>query len=178
MNKLVINTMAGLVLSLVAVILSLLAAEGATRLYDSYFAKSRVSQAEYDWGSRLEGYSIEKRPGVFRILVLGDSIAYGQGVKRTKTFSKQLENLLNENSGGERFEVINTGFCGIDTSKELRILLNTNPVPITPESIWTDYPGLAYQPDLILLQYTVENDAEYYGPGAREPHPPIDGGTG
>lgn len=160
-------------MSLVAVILFLLAAEGATRLYDSYFAKSRVSQAEYDWGSRLEGYSIEKKPGVFRILVLGDSIAYGQGVKRTETFSKQLENLLNGKYGGKQFEVINTGFCGIDTTQELGILLNNGPDPVNrPELPGQGYQGLAYKPDLILLQYTVQNDAEYYGPGGRELHPP------
>lgn len=160
-------------MSLVAVILFLLAAEGATRVYDGYIAVNKVSQAEYDWSSRLEGYTIEKPAGVYRILVLGDSIAYGQGVKRNETFSKGLEDLLSRNINGRRFEVINTGFCGIDTMQELGILLDKGPDPIyRPELPGEGYQGLAYKPDLILLQYTVQNDAEYYGPGAHELHPP------
>lgn len=83
-------------------------------MHDSFISKHKISALDYDWSSRLEGYSIEKPDGIFRILVLADSIAYGQGVKRNETFSKQIENLLNGDSKKKKFEVVNTGFCGID----------------------------------------------------------------
>lgn len=175
--KILKNMVIGLLLALISISMFLMAAEGVTRLYDGYISRHKIAQTEYDWRSRLADYTIEKKAGVFRILVLGDSISYGQGVKKTETFSKQLENMLNERivrAGGEkRFEVINTGFCGIDTTDELSILLNMNKnVVLTDKSLWMDYPGMAYKPDLILLQYSVQNDAQYYGPDAAELHTP------
>lgn len=81
--------------------------------------------------------------------------------------------MLNGDAKIGKFEVINTGFCGIDTTKELYILLNKNKdVVLTDQSLWMDYPGMAYEPDLILLQYSVQNDAEYYGSDAPELYPP------
>lgn len=166
------NFIIALLISALSVGFFFLAAEVMTRLYDSYLAKTKVSQAEYDWSSRLEGYSINKKEGIFRILVLGDSTAYGQGVKRTETFSKRLEEMLN-NDGKGRFEVINSGFCGIDTMQELEILLNNGPDKINrPELPGEGYQGMAYRPDMILLQYTVGNDAQWYGPGGLELYPP------
>lgn len=168
-----INILIGIMLTSLSIIFFFLFAEGVTRAYDGYLAKEKVTQSEYDWSSRLAGYAIEKKPDVFRILVLGDSIAYGQGVQKNDTFSKKLEGMLNDDAEAGKVEVINTGFCGIDTTKELSILLNQKKdVVLTDKSLWMDYPGMAYKPDLILLQYTVQNDAEYYGSDAAELHPP------
>jgi GDSL-like Lipase/Acylhydrolase family len=54
-----------------------------------------------------------KRPGVKRVLVLGDSFAEGQGVKEADTLPRVLERLLDEQDPG-RWEVRNCGRRGAD----------------------------------------------------------------
>jgi len=49
-----------------------------------------------------------KRPGVFRVAVLGDSFTEGQGVEEPDTYPRVLEKLLNAAEPG-RFEVLNFG---------------------------------------------------------------------
>jgi len=55
----------------------------------------------------------ERRPGVPRIFVLGDSVTFGTGVAPTRTYSARLEALLAERLGGP-VEVINAGVPGYD----------------------------------------------------------------
>lgn len=147
-------------MAIISISIFLLSAEGITRLYDKYLSAQKIAVSIDDGGSRLAGYAIEKKPDIFRVLVLGDSVAYGQGVKKSETFSKRLEEMLNGDNKNDRFEVINTGFCGIDTTQELGILLNEGPDPIyRPELPGEGYQGLAYKPDMVILQYTISNDA-------------------
>jgi hypothetical protein len=54
-----------------------------------------------------------KRPGVRRVMVLGDSFTEGQGVKEEDTTVRVLESLLNRSDPG-RWEVLNCGRRGID----------------------------------------------------------------
>jgi hypothetical protein len=54
-----------------------------------------------------------KRPGVLRVMVLGDSFTEGQGVKEPDTYVRVLERLLN-GAGPPRFEVLNCGRRGAD----------------------------------------------------------------
>jgi lysophospholipase L1-like esterase len=98
-------------------------------------------------GYRDREYAFQKPEGAYRILVLGDSVAFGDGVPVEETFSDQLENLLNrapELAGRRPIEVINTGIRGYNTYQELLLLKEE---------------GLRYNPDLVLLCY-VGNDAE------------------
>lgn len=80
-------------------------------------------------------YEIPKPPGVFRIIVLGDSVALGHGVEDDETFSAKLESRLSQ---GHRVEVINMGVSGFGTAEELIQLRSV---------------GLRYQPDLVILGY-------------------------
>jgi hypothetical protein len=80
-----------------------------------------------------------KQHGVRRVLVLGDSYTWGDGVNLDETYVKQLEKLLNARCGRARspmYEVINAG------------------VPEWgPAQMWLylkDY-GVRFQPDLVLL---------------------------
>lgn len=83
-----------------------------------------------------------KRPDTFRILVLGDSIAWGYGVGFEDSFPRQLEEMLNENLDAN-FEVINAAVPGYGTDQELDLLKKL---------------GLDYQLDLIIVGLFVEND--------------------
>jgi len=58
-----------------------------------------------------------KPPGVYRILVLGDSVTYGVGVRPEETFPKRLEALLSPRDG-RRVEVMNAGVSGYTAYNE------------------------------------------------------------
>ncbi len=94
----------------------------------------------------LRGPEIEpaKPAGTFRILVLGDSVAFGWGVDDDVTFLRRWEAELNGRGDGRRYEVVNTGHPMYDTTQEAALLREE---------------GLALRPDLVLLVYVV-NDVE------------------
>jgi lysophospholipase L1-like esterase len=146
--------LANVALLLASVFLVLLVCEVLVR-----FAMPTLKPSnQYDWSARHKGYSLARSPNTFRIVVLGDSYTYGQGVERDKTFPAQLEKLLNNMGSGVRFEVINLGFCGLNTMIEKQILVEygINPDTWAPDS---NYRGLAYQPDLVLLEYTLNDSS-------------------
>src|SRR5437870_9405759 len=60
------------------------------------------------YGLRNEEFSQIPRAGTRRILCLGDSLTFGNGVALDKTYPKQLEAMLNLPGSG-RYEVINAG---------------------------------------------------------------------
>lgn len=66
-------------------------------------------------GIRDGGYGEQSQKGVYRILALGDSQTFGNGLELNNTWPKQLEKLLNDASIGIRYEVINSGLHGSDT---------------------------------------------------------------
>lgn len=67
---------------------------------------------------RDRDFTIEKKEGITRIGVLGDSLAFGAGIKNVSNrFSNLLEQKLKE--AGKNVEVYNLGVPGIDTHAEL-----------------------------------------------------------
>jgi N-acetylglucosaminyldiphosphoundecaprenol N-acetyl-beta-D-mannosaminyltransferase len=78
------------------------------------------------------------RPGVRRILALGDSFTMGYSVAQERTWVRRLEAQL-----GERFEVINAGVPGYSTWQELAYL---------------EEEGLALAPEVVLLGFFLGND--------------------
>jgi len=87
-------------------------------------------------GFRDRDYSLKKPSKTFRILGLGDSIAYGMDIPFQDRFLKILEKKLNQNRNGKNFEVINAAVCGYNITQYYHLLRDR---------------GLAYQPDLILI---------------------------
>ncbi len=87
-------------------------------------------------GARREG-------GPFRVLVLGDSVAFGWGVDDGLTFLRRFEADWNSKRD-QKIEVCNAGHLVYDTTQQLALLREQ---------------GLALQPDLVLLVYVV-NDIE------------------
>ncbi len=93
-------------------------------------------------GLRDTEHPYAKPEGVRRILVLGDSFAWGYGVADDEIFTSVLERLLAEREG-TRWEVINTGVSGWSTDQQYLFLREE---------------GLKYSPDLVLLAFCAAND--------------------
>jgi lysophospholipase L1-like esterase len=97
-------------------------------------------------GLRDREYTVAKPPGVYRIMMLGDSTTFGWGVRHEDTAAKFLERKLNGHlpPGYNKVEVINTGVGNYDTVQEVTYY----------ETI-----GYKYQPDLVVLVFFI-NDPE------------------
>lgn len=94
-------------------------------------------------GWRDDEYPVERTAGVSRIMMLGDSLAFGWGAPPEDVTSYRLEKLLNE--GSERkYEVLNTGIGNTNTAMQTALFLNK---------------GYRYKPDIVVLNYFI-NDAE------------------
>jgi lysophospholipase L1-like esterase len=90
-------------------------------------------------GYRDKKYSYKKPDGIFRILVLGDSQTFGQGLKKLEdTWHKKLEVLMNKDLKSPKFEIITLSGKGWNTDTQLYELFNN---------------GFRYNPDLILLGF-------------------------
>lgn len=86
-------------------------------------------------------YPLTPEPGVFRILVVGDSFSWAGG--REGNYTAMLESFFERHFGSHRVDVINSGYPGTHTGEQLAMLRKY---------------GLAYQPDLVLLGFFVGND--------------------
>jgi lysophospholipase L1-like esterase len=80
-------------------------------------------------GLRDRGHSYQRQDESERILVLGDSFAWGYGVEESERFSELLEADLS-------VEVINAGVSGYSTDQEL---------------LWYRNEGIKYQTDLVIV---------------------------
>lgn len=99
-------------------------------------------------GYRDYEYSAEKDKGVFRVVVIGDSVAAGYGVTLEDSFAKQLEAELNRVAQGERrAEVIGLAQHGYSTSQELLVL---------------EHEALGYEPDVVIWSYVLNDPAHPY----------------
>jgi lysophospholipase L1-like esterase len=97
-------------------------------------------------GCRGASFEQDKPRGHFRVLGIGDSYTFGEGVKDDETFLALLEGLLKKGAVGpeaSRPEVINCGVSGYNTSEEVLMLERRH---------------LDFQPDLVLLTFVI-NDA-------------------
>lgn len=73
------------------------------------------------YGLRDGEFSLEPKANTFRILCLGDSLTFGDGVRSEDTYPKQLEALLNADRP-RTYEVINGGVSAYDTWQEISYL--------------------------------------------------------
>jgi hypothetical protein len=69
-------------------------------------------------GLRDDPVAVPKQGGVWRSIVLGDSVAYGVGVPSDRTFPNRLEQLLRRTE--PTAEVVNAGVQGYTTYSELK----------------------------------------------------------
>ena len=80
-------------------------------------------------GLRDRQHSYERPDDIERVLVIGDSFAWGYGVEESERFSQLLEKSLD-------VEVINAGVSGYSTDQEL---------------LWYKNEGIKYETDLVVL---------------------------
>jgi len=85
-------------------------------------------------GLRDREFAIPKPAGVKRVLVLGDSVTYGEAVAAEETFPKQLEQMLKR--PGQTVEVINAGVRGYTAYNEVQYYLER---------------GRLFQPDVVIV---------------------------
>ena len=108
------------------------------------------------WSTRVGGHPVEvnahgfrdrafgpRRPGVFRILVLGDSVTFGHGQPVEATYVRRLEAALA--ADGLRVEVLNAGIPGWSTYQQRRFYEDE---------------GGALAPDLVLVGFVLNDVTE------------------
>lgn len=88
-------------------------------------------------GFRDREVSMVAYPGVRRILCLGDSLTFGDGVASEDTYPKQLEAMLNA-AEPERYEVINAGVPSYDTWQEVAFFKTR---------------GALFKPDMVIVGF-------------------------
>jgi lysophospholipase L1-like esterase len=96
------------------------------------------------WGHRDEAVEREAPAGTLRVLVLGDSISFGHGVKAEESWPELLEARLNQ--PGRPVEVLNTAAPGNGPMQEFHDLRRNR------------FLG----PDLVVLQITLNDVVEPY----------------
>ncbi len=93
-------------------------------------------------GQRGREVPVEKPPGVYRILVLGDSFVEAVQVPEHERFIARLQATF-DTIKGQKFEVIDGGCGGWGTAQEYLYLREE---------------GMRYAPDLVILAFFVGND--------------------
>jgi hypothetical protein len=106
-----------------------------------------AASGEFSYHVRHNGFglrdverSVEKPPGTFRILALGDSFTYGTGAPYDDTYLVRLEELLNARDGDHpRVEIVKAGIPRYYPH---------------PERLLLEHYGLAFDPDMVLVGFT------------------------
>lgn len=96
-----------------------------------------------DMGFRDRDYPLTRPEDTFRIVCLGDSYTWGQGVHVEDTYVKVLERILNDGPPRKQtYEVISCGRSGYNTGNE---------------RICFEREAVRYQPQLVVLQVCVND---------------------
>ena len=116
----------------------------SNRVVEHTTSEYRVIYRFNSLGFRDKEHTLTKDSNTFRIVVLGDSFSFAQGVPFEQSFPYLLEQKLNSNpSIPEKIEIINLGMWGFGTDREYLTL---------------KYIGLKYHPDLVILAFYTGND--------------------
>jgi len=147
--------LAALAISVVSICFALIVAEATARYIfgditttsnaTGYFGQrwlASIAEKPNSFGFREREINLQKKAGVFRIAVIGDSLTYGQGIATEARLTNVLEKNLNSTSPG--YEVLNFGKGGAETVDHIEFLRNF---------------VLGIKPDFILLQWFI-NDVE------------------
>lgn len=121
-----------------------------------YFGEDRsIDHVFASTGWRGREVAVEKLPSTFRILGLGDSYLYGQGVRAEDVCLRRVEEMLRRARPDLSVETINAGISGMNTAQERDLLVGR---------------GFAYSPDLVIVHFVpndVEEEADLYREGPK-----------
>ncbi|HYD50359.1 MAG TPA: SGNH/GDSL hydrolase family protein, partial [Terriglobales bacterium] len=109
--------------------------------YDGKILRTDIPLQTNSWGFREREFGDPPANGL-RILTLGDSMVFGQGVLIEETYPRYLEGLLRQRLGVP-VEVINGGIPGYGTTQEVKLFEQMVDV---------------VKPDMVLLSIAVFND--------------------
>ncbi len=95
----------------------------------------------------------------YRIVLLGDSVAWGYGVDTEDAFPQLLERLINEDipDASPQVEIFNLAVMGYSTAQQARLL---------------ELRGKTYNPDLVMVAYVLNDPDEVDGGLSRYFDPP------
>lgn len=143
----------GIGIAALGLVLSLVLIEVVYRLFQPFINNSKAAPSDRprvyffsaESGNTRDYYYEKKKPAnTFRIIVVGDSFAYGYGNLFDDAFPKRLERILNLNNSETKVEVLNFSTPGHSTFNEEQVVRR----------------ALAeWEPDLLLLEITL-NDSE------------------
>lgn len=103
-------------------------------------------------GFRDREHVYQKPEDTFRILILGDSITYGQMVEYKDIFPVQLEQKLTATTN-KKVEVISMGLMGWNTMEQLQAI---------------ETYGIRFQPDLVIIGFSLNDPQVKHNPQAKE----------
>jgi lysophospholipase L1-like esterase len=155
---------ARILLAVVSTLLFLAAAEGISRLYylerwpyrylfdEELLWKHRPHwrgldrgdvQTEFNSLGLRESHELDSPPKVPRLLVIGDSIAYGYALERDETITTRMQALWPERHGGDEIEVVNAGVSGYATEQQ---------------TLWMERLAPLIEPTRVVLFFCIGND--------------------
>lgn len=111
--------------------------------WDYFDEQGCISLNTNSLGFRDLEFPLEKPAGEFRVLALGDSFTYGQGVQLEDTWVQVLEAMLREHRG-KPVEVMNGGFA-------------TGGHYPHGYTDWLRSDGLAFSPDLVIVGFCLND---------------------
>lgn len=119
--------------------------DGTVQVSDEAAGDRTIHMHINSYGQRCADYPLEKEPGEFRVVVLGDSLTFGPGVSNEETFVVQAEGLLNENRQPTDgfMRLVNVAANGYSTIHYLR---------------WMQTQLETYRPDLVVMGLYIGND--------------------
>ncbi|TNF36264.1 MAG: SGNH/GDSL hydrolase family protein [Gammaproteobacteria bacterium] len=114
------------------------------RIYEGVpFARGRAWGADVELNSlglRDSEYPLDAAEGVKRIVVIGDSVTFGNYMQQQDVYVEVLERHFRNR--GQNVEVINMGLGGYDTLQEVATL---------------EHIGLQFKPDLVIVGFCVND---------------------
>jgi lysophospholipase L1-like esterase len=120
-------------------------------LYPNHHAVTRVGEPLVRLDVNRHGFRggkipVRKPPGTFRIMILGDSSAFGYGVGQEEVFAPVMEMELARLLPGRKIEVINAAVPGYTTFSSSRFFLDR---------------GMAFAPDVVMVAHNNDPDADW-----------------